>query len=64
MSQEKLSNELFNELMAAAFRMKEAYPMADTETIANLVCAKYREHEDHDIILFQVVMNLVNANRA
>jgi hypothetical protein len=64
MSQEKLSNEIFNELMAQAFELKRKFPKADDSDIATLVCTSHKEHEDYDIILFQVIINLVNANRA
>lgn len=63
MSQNHLNNEIFDELMANAFELKRKYPKAEDCDIATLVCTPYKEHEDHEIIVFQVIINLVNAFR-
>jgi hypothetical protein len=63
MSQEKISNIAFNELMANAFRAKEANPNMDTVEIVKAACIQYEDREDYGDITFQVAMNLVNADR-
>jgi hypothetical protein len=59
----EVTNEIFSDIMAKAFKTREIYPNMDTEILAKMACSEYQDHDDFDLIVFQVVMNLVNANR-
>ncbi|UUV46628.1 hypothetical protein [Bacillus phage vB_BanS-Thrax3] len=60
---EKLSRDEFSKLMAKAFKTKEKYPNVSMDDIAILSCTEYQGRKDYGEILFQVTVNLVNAER-
>lgn len=63
MSQKRLSNDQFNELMVRAFETKKNNPKLDVDQVATLACSPYQDHADYETLVFQVTLNLVNAFR-